>query len=90
MKCKQEQLPTARCDNSAISVTTVNPVAAVHERQGQCGTCRHFLSPTVAFRTNWADYFGVNNRVCGDKGRKQKWIGETECASQQAKSKVQG
>jgi hypothetical protein len=30
-----------------------------------------------------ADYFGVNNRVCGDKSRKQKGNGETEYTSQQ-------
>jgi hypothetical protein len=29
-----------------------------------------------------ADYFGVNTRVCSDKSRKQKGIGETEFASQ--------
>ena len=30
-----------------------------------------------------ADYFGVNNRVCRDKSRKQKANGETEYASRQ-------
>ena len=35
-----------------------------------------------------ADYFGVNNRLCGDKSCKQKAIGETEYASQQTDEKL--
>jgi len=35
-----------------------------------------------------ADYFGVNNRVCRDKSRKQQGGGETEYASQQTDEKL--